>query len=411
MSLKGFTKGVVRAPQGIKQKFNMGEVTKDAVYVDAERRFKELEVETRKLHEQSKKYADAIHGMLSHQIGFSKAIAEIYKPISGRLSDPTSAKPEGNPEGIRACEEYETVVRELQDTLTPELEMIDTRVVKPADEMLQVIKLIRKMAQKRDRKQIDYDRHKNSLKKLQDKKEKSLKDERQVYAAENALEQATQDYEYYNSMLKEDLPKLFQLEAEFIKPLFRSFYYMQLNIFYTLHERMQRTDIGYFDLSQEVEEGYEAKRGDIQEQAESLGITRFKTAKPVTSSSKLSMNRKAAEANGTSRTSSLRPSAEEAAPPSYNSTIGRAGSTAAARMALNGDKKPPPPAAKPKPSTLSQKESVTALYDYAAQAEGDLSFSAGDKIEIIQRTQNANEWWSGKAHGMTGNFPGNYVQF
>ena len=32
-----------------------GEITKDAVYIDAERRFDELEKETKKLHEESKK--------------------------------------------------------------------------------------------------------------------------------------------------------------------------------------------------------------------------------------------------------------------------------------------------------------------------------------------------------------------
>jgi hypothetical protein len=56
----------------------MGENTKDAVYIDAERRFQELEEETKKLHSESKKYFDAINGMLSHQMEFSKAIAEIY---------------------------------------------------------------------------------------------------------------------------------------------------------------------------------------------------------------------------------------------------------------------------------------------------------------------------------------------
>src|SRR6201992_2116789 len=72
-----------------------------------------------------------------------------------------------------------------------------------------------------------------------------------------------------------------------------------------------------------------------------------------------------------------------------------------------GKAKPPPP--KPKPSRLSgapQAETVTALYDYAAAQEGDLSFKAGDVIEIISRTQNPNEWWSGKLQGRQGQFPG-----
>jgi amphiphysin len=70
--------------------------------------------------------------------------------------------------------------------------------------------------------------------------------------------------------------------------------------------------------------------------------------------------------------------------------------------------KPPPPP-KPKPTRLSgapPPETVTALYDYAAQADGDLSFQTGDLIEIIQRTQNENEWWTGKVNGKQGQFPG-----
>ena len=62
MSLKGLGKGLTRAPQQLKQRFNIGDNTKDAVYIDAERRFQELETETKKLHTESKKYFDAIKG-------------------------------------------------------------------------------------------------------------------------------------------------------------------------------------------------------------------------------------------------------------------------------------------------------------------------------------------------------------
>jgi len=55
MSWKGFQKAAIRTPQSLKQRFNMGEITKDAIYVDAERRFQDLENETRKLHDESEK--------------------------------------------------------------------------------------------------------------------------------------------------------------------------------------------------------------------------------------------------------------------------------------------------------------------------------------------------------------------
>lgn len=354
--------------------------------------------------------------MLSHQIDFSKAIAEIYKPISGRVSDPNSTIPEGNPEGIAACEEYELIVKDLQANLAPELEMIQARVVGPALELLEVIKIVRKQATKRDHKQIDYDRHRATLKKLQDKKEKTLKDEKAMYKAEADAEQATQEYEYFNELLKDELPKLFALEREFIQPLFQSFYYMQLNVFYTLHEKMQSIDIGYFNLTLGIEEAFEAKRGDVQERADALGIVHFKTTGGK-SRSKYEVQRPSigGSAKPLAIENGASPALSPSVPPAYspaasssalmvNSAANGSGSWGAAAAAKA---KPPPP--KPKPTRFSgapMVETVTALYDYEAQAAGDLSFNAGDVIEIVQRTANENEWWTGKIGTKQGQFPG-----
>jgi amphiphysin len=358
--------------------------------------------------------------MLSHQIEFSQAIAEIYSPISGRMSDPTSFHDEGNTAGIEACEQYEQVVKELQETLKPELEMIESRVIRPADELLEIIKAVRKIASKRDHKQLDYDRHRTALKKLQDKKDKTLKDEKAMYRAEADVEAATQDYNYFNDLLKDELPKLFALEREFIQPLFQSFYYMQLNVFYTLHERMQRLDIGYFDLTLDIEAAYQKKRGDTQEQAEKISIVKFKTTGGRVAGARPGQSKYASKAlEAKTGRASISENGEDTPPPPYSPgpgagavgdvkspamSTGSWGSVAKAKGAA-----PPPP--KPKPSRLSgvpAVETVTALYDYEAQAEGDLSFLTGDVIEIISRTQNDNEWWIGKVRGKQGQFPGTF---
>ncbi|KAJ6018609.1 hypothetical protein N7522_000676 [Penicillium canescens] len=406
MSFKGFQKSIVRAPQQFKVKFNIGEHTKDAVYTDAERRFDELEKETKKLHDESKKYFAAINGMLNHQIEFSKAVAEIYKPISGRASDPTSYQFEGNAEGIQACEEYEVIVKELQEALAPELEMIDSRIISPADQLLEVIKVIRKVAVKRDHKKLDFDRRNATLKKLEEKKDKSIKDEKALYKAENDVEVATQEFNYYNDLLKDELPKLFALEAEFIRPLFQSFYYMQLNVFYTLHDRMQGMNISYFNLQLDVEEAFEQKRGDVKERAEALSIVHYKTQGVRRSGSKLSAVKGEGKGSiGRGRSSST---ADENPPPPYSSA--GASPTGSFSSAAKGKPAPPPPRAKPSHLSAKPVETVTALYDYEAQAHGDLGFSAGDVIEIVQRTDNTNEWWSGRVSGREGQFPANYVQ-
>lgn len=432
------------------------------MYIDAERRFKELEDETKKLHTESKKYSEAVNGMLLHQIEFSKAVEEIYKPISGRMSDPNSTKPEGNPEGIQACEQYREVVLDLQKILKPELDMIETRIVAPADELLQVIKAIRKMAVKRDHKQLDLDRHSSSLTKLENKKERSVNDEKKMYTAENNVEIAKQEYEYYNDMLKEELPKLFALEAQFIKPLFETLYFMQLNIFYTLYNRMEEMKIPYFDLNGDIEETFTAKRGDIQEQAEAIPLTHFRVGH---AKAKLELTRKkfGKDAEG----KPLSPSSPaESAPPAYQpGPYVDAQSQYAQQVAAGTDAKAAygqpvaqqpvygqpaaqqpvygqpaaqpvytqpvaqaaygqpayaqpvaspavasPVVASPAVASPAPVEYCTALYDYAPQATGDLAIKAGDRIEIVQRTADANGWWTGRLNGQQGVFPGNYVQ-
>lgn len=441
MSFKGFKKTVVRAPQAFRQKMNMGEITQDAVYMDAERRFKELEGETKKLSDESKRYFSAMNGMLDYQIDWSKAIEEIYKPISGRLSDPNAAVPEDNPEGIKASEGYREVVKALKEELQPDLELIEKRIVQPAQELLQVIQSIRKMATKRDHKQVDLDRHKRTYKKYADKKERTAKDEEKMYGAEAEVQIAQQEYDYYNDMMKQELPILFQMQGDFIRPLFVSFYYMQLNIFYTLYTRMEELKIPYFDLTLDIVEAYTLKKGNIEEQTDSIGITHFKVGH---AKQKLEMTKRRYAAQGAPGAPGAenlpaygqygQPGAVAGQPgaPQYGQygQYGGVGGTAAAPPPYSSDSVASPVSATPtygsygsQPSTTATAygapvasavapaaETCTALYDYTAQAQGDLTFPAGATIEIVQRTADANGWWTGRYNGQTGVFPGNYVQ-
>lgn len=124
-------------------------------------------------------------------------------------------------------------------------------------------------------------------------------------------------------------------------------------------------------------------------------------------SSKPSLSSKA----GLARTESSA-SRTVAAPPPYSAASSIAGKKAP----------PPPPPLKPKPG-LAAKVYCTAIFDYEAQvssaessewlitkAQGDLSFHAGDRIEIVERTDSPEDWWTGKLNGAQGIFPGNYTQ-
>ena len=66
----------------------------------------------------------------------------------------------------------------------------------------------------------------------------------------------------------------------------------------------------------------------------------------------------------------------------------------------------PKPNFKPKPSAGSVgKDQAVALYTFDADQPGDLGFKKGEVITITKRTENANDWWTGKIGERTGIFP------
>lgn len=52
---------------------------------------------------------------------------------------------------------------------------------------------------------------------------------------------------------------------------------------------------------------------------------------------------------------------------------------------------------------------AVAVYDFKAIEETDLSFCAGMRIEIIQKTDKSDDWWVGRIGNRQGTFPGTYV--
>ena len=52
--------------------------------------------------------------------------------------------------------------------------------------------------------------------------------------------------------------------------------------------------------------------------------------------------------------------------------------------------------------------SVVAIYDYMKDKDDELTFNEGALIFVIKK--NDDGWWEGVMDGVTGLFPGNYVE-
>ncbi|CAG8627941.1 3087_t:CDS:2, partial [Scutellospora calospora] len=57
------------------------------------------------------------------------------------------------------------------------------------------------------------------------------------------------------------------------------------------------------------------------------------------------------------------------------------------------------------PKAENVKTTVVAMFDYMGKEENDLSFKAGDVIEVLERGEGPNDWWVGRLRGVIGEFP------
>lgn len=62
----------------------------------------------------------------------------------------------------------------------------------------------------------------------------------------------------------------------------------------------------------------------------------------------------------------------------------------------------PPPRAVPAPPAAPGAKRVVASFDFVGQETGDLSFSKGDVIEVLNSTGDREDWWVGRARGKVG---------
>ncbi|KAI0271596.1 BAR-domain-containing protein [Gloeopeniophorella convolvens] len=452
--MKGLTKAIKRTPHMMGSKVGMSKKSNDPEFDDYQRNFATLESATEKFLKDTKAFSDAVNTLFTSGSGFAQHFSVLFHPIASEY-DLLGKFPEAA-HTIRNVDACHTALEELRVSISPELELIESRVSGPVRELQGIMKAIRKMITKRDHKLMDYDRFNNSLTKLRDKKEKSLSDEKNLFKLEQDFEAASNDYDTINAAMKQDLPRFMTLATRFIDPLFHSFYYMQLNIFYMLLEKINQFSEGKYTVdmpASEIATEYEEKRGDSAAVVEALSIIQriISTSKlvaqnrgsPGASSLGLGVGRspstastptlgRAASSASTSTASSRAvppassfakkapppppgaagkisappsPVPPAAAPPPYSPSMGGVASAAAA--AAKRAPPPPPPPIKPKPAAASY---VVALYDFAAQADGDLDFKVGDRIEVVERTDSPEDWWTGRLDGRTGVFPGNYVQ-
>merc|ERR1740124_1293915 len=66
------------------------------------------------------------------------------------------------------------------------------------------------------------------------------------------------------------------------------------------------------------------------------------------------------------------------------------------------------PRPKPRERTVVSLPRVKAVYDYEAQDLDEISLTEGEVLELVKEDESG--WWTGRAKGKEGYFPGSYVE-
>lgn len=429
MSWKGFKKGVARLPQRVMQKTGHSESTNDEEFNDMEERFKFLVDQTKRLNDDSKKFKQAIQDMLQHQLVFANTLGEVYRPIAGRSGEPR--EPRGAPrmdtpaDALKAAEAFSAKMQEAQEQLQTDLEQIDRKIVSPCADFLAILETVKKSLIKRSHKVLDYDRHRDSLRKAKEKQNRDLNDERKIARMEQELENASREFEAINALLKKELPVLFDFRIQFIDPCFQFLYFYQLKMFYTLQNIFQeliRQHGGQATNASEILSSFEQKFANVENLIGELTILNPRSFFVASGSRSINSNgdRQSIDGSSGGPTSphSLSNASETKSPyasqsesnPSFNMSSMLASIPAAKGSASGNSFNKSPPAYSSTAQSTPAVQYCLALYDYDAQADGDLSFKRNDKIEVVQKTDKDNDWWTGRLKGQTGVFPANYVR-
>ncbi|RKO90168.1 hypothetical protein BDK51DRAFT_19333 [Blyttiomyces helicus] len=396
MSWKGFQKAVARLPQRIAAKAGYADETVDDEYNALEAQFKLLEASVRKLHADAQTIKDAMSACLVHQLTFANTIVDLHEAAS-----PTAETP---PESLRAAETFAAGMASAREQLLPDLDIIERQVIAPTADYLALIERVKRLMTKRGNKLLDYDRHRESVKKMMERTDRNYQDEKKLGGLQTSLDQATREYNGINNLLKTQLPVFFKLRVAFIDPCFQTLYWHQLKVTRVLNDAFRELVQKSFDTRVSAADGFALKEEAMLEMLSQLSLVRRPVAKGAEYGDPTDTGYEGSPDKESPTDGSAVP------PPAYDADESPRIQTGKPFSAVHTGVAPPGSAASPSSaSSPGSTQYVVALYDYESQSSGDLSFARDDKIEVVTRTENVNDWWTGRLRGKVGQFPGNYV--
>lgn len=465
MNWRDVKRTVVRAPQILSRKTNIGTHTVDEDYDLSYGRILSIESALNQLVKETEK------NRKSHKIFIQKneEIAQQFMVIfTSNLQNDDTLEDENFKQlwaKKESAEKYYEIIRDMAPAINMELDMLEEKINKTVKEILKMIKQIRKNHKDREMELIDMDKFSKSIEKLKNNNSNNaltVKQQENLLQLQEKFENSTKRYDTINNIMKREFPVFFNLTSKIMVPLLQIIYWSFDTIHYQYFQALSlmKPDFGIesndFSLSKcdEVVYNYQQTVKSVLQQIESLKIIDFSknylkrlmntgsNAGSANSSFNNSFNTNGSDnqqqqsnlANGMANMTLLESSRSP----------GITGAAASASVSDNDEKMQKNEKKSVSPTFADYEEEVPSLdnsyanniatseenrfeesiidslnngedtivqvmFNYEPKEDGDLQLIKGEIIKVLDTS--GGKWWQGeKKDGSTGLFPSNYVK-
>ncbi|CAP60844.1 uncharacterized protein PODANS_1_21130 [Podospora anserina S mat+] len=418
------------------------------------------------LIENARAWRDSWDSLINSQHNMVVEFEGLYDPIVGATDGHgREAAPTPQLQLERTLRLKETY-GDLKTELLQEIVAIEERILRPATDARSYITPIRKTIKKRENKRLDYEKVQDKTLKLQRKPGRNAKEDASLAKCQDELSRVADEFNIADEHLRQTLPPIVEATFSIVPPLLAALVLIQnrlLGLYYTtLHNYCEDSNFpSPAPPMEDVIAVWNAACSPVQSQIEHISFIRHKGGYtqpppsngyrrtpsgliPSTNSSSNSLQPRPmripsshalkppspSRSPATTPPSSFSSRRPEWANPTEFTTASHLGGAnidrskparersvspnpAVGSIMVNGGlvvKKRPPPPPPPKKPALVQEQWVVALYPFAGQGQGDLSFDEGERIKVVTKTRTDQDWWVGELRGVRGSFPANYCR-
>ncbi|KAK5744959.1 hypothetical protein LTR17_001710 [Elasticomyces elasticus] len=179
--------------------------------------FKEVDDMLTKLVKDLTAFRNSWDDILKLQYDLTEAVATLYKPLDPANDPEQRRAPTVTPQTyIQKCLGLQKLYSDLKTDLYTELNLIDTKLIRPAEEAKAATKGLGKTLKHRENCKLDYERYLSRAEHVRRKETRSIKEESALAAHESNLAQAQIDYETADDQVKQTFPPVTAAVASLI---------------------------------------------------------------------------------------------------------------------------------------------------------------------------------------------------